>query len=72
MKNNSKNEDGYKGDPLRRCVHYYACVAAFAGDTKLSEEFSALIDMERPSKDSLVDLEITNSSKFFFVESLNK
>ncbi|XP_075223378.1 uncharacterized protein C2orf42 [Lycorma delicatula] len=63
MKNSSKNEDGIKADPLRRCVHYYACVAAFAGDAKLSEEFSAVLDMERPPKDSIVDLEIPNSKE---------
>uniref|UniRef100_A0A1B6HG95 SWIM-type domain-containing protein n=1 Tax=Homalodisca liturata TaxID=320908 RepID=A0A1B6HG95_9HEMI len=31
----------------RRCLHYYACVAAFAGDEKLSEEFAAFVDQER-------------------------
>lgn len=33
--------------PDRRCLHYYACVAAFASDEKLSEEFSSFIYQER-------------------------
>lgn len=63
MKNNSKTDDGAKGDSLRRCVHYYACIAAFAGDVKLSEEFSFILDFERP-KDTLISLELSNLSKY--------
>lgn len=31
----------------RRCIHYYSCVAAFAGDEKLSEEFASFVELER-------------------------
>lgn len=59
MKYNSKTEDGSKNDPLRRCIHYYACIAAFVGDVKLSEIFSVILDMERPT---LVNLGFSNTN----------
>ncbi|EFN86962.1 uncharacterized protein C2orf42 homolog [Harpegnathos saltator] len=31
----------------KRCVHFYACVCAFASDTKLSEEFSYYINLDQ-------------------------
>lgn len=34
-------------DSDRRCLHYYACVAAFASDEKLCEEFSSFVYQER-------------------------
>ncbi|XP_054264797.1 uncharacterized protein C2orf42 homolog [Macrosteles quadrilineatus] len=39
-----------RGDEVmhdRRCIHYYSCVAAFAGDDKLSEEFASFVELER-------------------------
>ncbi|XP_029053512.1 LOW QUALITY PROTEIN: uncharacterized protein C2orf42 homolog [Osmia bicornis bicornis] len=31
----------------KRCVHFYACICAFASDTKLSEEFSYYINLDQ-------------------------
>lgn len=31
----------------KRCVHFYACICAFASDAKLSEEFSYYINMDQ-------------------------
>ena len=39
-----------KEDIYRRCVHFYACVCAFASDEKLLQEFSYYIDLDTPSK----------------------
>lgn len=30
----------------KRCVHFYACICAFASDPKLSEEFSYYINLD--------------------------
>lgn len=35
------------GDPSRHCIHYYACVAAFASDLKLTFEFSPYVIKEK-------------------------
>ena len=32
---------------LKRCVHFYACICAFASDSKLSEEFSYYINLDQ-------------------------
>merc|ERR1719278_737836 len=32
---------------LRRCVHFYSCLCAFASDAKLSEEFRLYIMMDQ-------------------------
>lgn len=38
-----------KDDPtFKRCVHFYACICAFASDPKLSDEFSYYINLEKP------------------------
>uniref|UniRef100_A0A1B6EFH2 SWIM-type domain-containing protein n=1 Tax=Clastoptera arizonana TaxID=38151 RepID=A0A1B6EFH2_9HEMI len=42
----------YKGVPkitknMGRCFHYYPCIAAFASDEKLSEEFAHFVDQDR-------------------------
>ena len=31
----------------KRCVHFYACICAFASDAKLSEEFSYYINLDQ-------------------------
>lgn len=31
----------------KRCVHFYACICAFASDPKLSEEFSYYINLDQ-------------------------
>lgn len=31
----------------KRCVHFYACICAFASDVKLSEEFSYYINLDQ-------------------------
>ncbi|ESO90823.1 hypothetical protein LOTGIDRAFT_122741 [Lottia gigantea] len=35
-----------KDDNLRRCVHFYACICAFASDDKLAEEFAYFINLD--------------------------
>ncbi|KAK7870501.1 hypothetical protein R5R35_002907 [Gryllus longicercus] len=38
-----------KEDPnFKKCVHFYACVCAFASDPKLSEEFAYYINLDKP------------------------
>lgn len=32
-------------DMFKRCVHFYACVCAFASDEKLQEEFAFYLDL---------------------------
>jgi hypothetical protein len=37
-----------KEDPtFKRCVHFYACICAFASDEKLSEEFAYYINLDK-------------------------
>ena len=38
-----------KEDAYKRCVHFYACVCAFASDEKLLQEFSYYIDLDGSS-----------------------
>lgn len=38
-----------KEDAYKRCVHFYACVCAFASDEKLLQEFSYYIDLDGTS-----------------------
>lgn len=42
----------------KRCVHFYACLCAFASDEKLSEEFSYYINLDSlgNSRDLLLDV----------------
>ncbi|KAL3863632.1 hypothetical protein ACJMK2_005382 [Sinanodonta woodiana] len=35
-----------KEDLFKRCVHFYACICAFASDEKLAEEFSFYINLD--------------------------
>ena len=35
-----------KEDHMRRCVHFYACICAFASDERLSEEFAYYINLD--------------------------
>ncbi|KAK3595314.1 hypothetical protein CHS0354_004467 [Potamilus streckersoni] len=35
-----------KEDLFKRCVHFYACICAFASDEKLAEEFSYYINLD--------------------------
>jgi len=39
--------DGGISSQLKRCVHFYACICAFASDPKLSEEFSYYINLDQ-------------------------
>ena len=39
-----------KEEPLKRCVHFYACICAFASDDKLAEEFSYYINLDNTGK----------------------
>ena len=34
------------GDIHKRCVHFYACLCAFASDEKLAEEFEYYINLD--------------------------
>lgn len=43
---------GGKEDLLRRCVHFYACVCAFASDEKLAEEFEYYISLDTTGVDA--------------------
>ncbi|GLV32368.1 uncharacterized protein CBL_00923 [Carabus blaptoides fortunei] len=38
----------------RKCVHFYACICAFASDSKLAEEFACHVNMEQTFKMSLL------------------
>ncbi|CAH1258070.1 uncharacterized protein C2orf42-like [Branchiostoma lanceolatum] len=35
-------------EQARRCVHFYACICAFASDDKLTEEFAYYINLDNP------------------------
>ncbi|XP_067007754.1 uncharacterized protein C2orf42 isoform X2 [Anabrus simplex] len=38
-----------KDDPtFKKCVHFYACICAFASDRKLTEEFAYYINLDKP------------------------
>lgn len=39
--------DGTSSSQSKRCVHFYACICAFASDPKLSEEFSYYINLDQ-------------------------
>ena len=39
-------------DIFKRCVHFYACVCAFASDEKLQEEFAFYLDLNGSSEPS--------------------
>lgn len=41
-----KNAKPGKDDMQKRCVHFYACVCAFASDDKLAEEFEFYINLD--------------------------
>ncbi|XP_014678533.1 PREDICTED: LOW QUALITY PROTEIN: uncharacterized protein C2orf42-like, partial [Priapulus caudatus] len=51
-------------DSHRRCVHFYACICAFASDDKLAEEFAFYINLDR-STASLVTIltEVTDEQQ---------
>ena len=34
-------------DSAKRCVHFYACICAFASDEKLSKEFAPFINPDQ-------------------------
>ncbi|XP_063435138.1 uncharacterized protein C2orf42-like isoform X1 [Mytilus trossulus] len=40
------SKPGAVNDSQKRCVHFYACICAFASDEKLSEEFSYYINLD--------------------------
>ncbi|XP_048744168.2 uncharacterized protein C2orf42-like [Ostrea edulis] len=41
-----KTKPGPKEDLHKRCVHFYACICAFASDEKLQEEFEYYINLD--------------------------
>jgi hypothetical protein len=55
-----------KGDGFRRseefalpCIHFYACIAVFASDEKLSEEFGFFIALQHELADNSLNQVIT-------------
>lgn len=46
-KSTGEKPDGTLSSQPKRCVHFYACVCAFASDPKLSEEFSYYINLDK-------------------------
>lgn len=45
-----KTKPGPKEDLHKRCVHFYACICAFASDEKLQEEFEYYINLDANCK----------------------
>ncbi|XP_052828845.1 uncharacterized protein C2orf42 isoform X2 [Octopus bimaculoides] len=47
-----------KDDSPKRCVHFYACICAFASDDKLAEEFAYYINIDSttPAADNLITI----------------
>ncbi|KAK2163766.1 hypothetical protein LSH36_74g02076 [Paralvinella palmiformis] len=60
-----------KDEEQKKCVHFYACVCAFASDDKLAEEFSHYINQQNfswsPPEDSLVTIkdDLASTSESF-------
>lgn len=50
-----------------KCIHYYACICAFASDSNLSEEFDFYVSQEKPFTDTA---EINGKLIFFDYNSL--
>nr|CAD7462620.1 unnamed protein product [Timema tahoe] len=51
-----------KDDPnFKKCLHFYSCIAAFASDLKLSEEFAYYIDLEMLNMDPLLSVTRDNT-----------
>ena len=65
FKNNNQNTDetGKEQSKVvqKKCVHYYACICAFASDESLTKEFSYYIKNELPQL-ILEDKDLTDSS----------
>ncbi len=49
-----------KEDPPKRCVHFYACVCAFASDDKLAEEFAYYINLDNMGKEVSTPLDLSS------------
>ncbi|CAH1404334.1 unnamed protein product [Nezara viridula] len=64
-KNHAKSLDNSKN-----CIHYYACVAAFASDAKLTTEFSTFVSRERIAEIYTVEID-ANEEECRLVEILN-
>ncbi|XP_029678834.1 uncharacterized protein C2orf42 homolog isoform X2 [Formica exsecta] len=47
IKTGGEKIDGTLLSQPKRCVHFYACICAFASDPKLSEEFSYYINLDQ-------------------------
>lgn len=65
---------------IQRCVHFYACVIAFASDEELSKEFKFAIDaddeiLERPVVSGRVEIEaspLTQAENSVAIESVTE
>ncbi|CAK9796601.1 Uncharacterized protein C2orf42 homolog [Anthophora quadrimaculata] len=47
VKTTGEKPDVAQSSQNNRCVHFYACICAFASDTKLSEEFNYYINLDQ-------------------------
>ncbi|KAK7108935.1 hypothetical protein V1264_013070 [Littorina saxatilis] len=45
---------GPRDDSMKRCVHFYACICAFASDDKLAEEFAYYINLDSQALPNIV------------------
>lgn len=54
-----KTKPGPKEDLHKRCVHFYACICAFASDEKLQEEFEYYINLDANCKLGVNEVLIT-------------
>ncbi|KAJ9580223.1 hypothetical protein L9F63_004123, partial [Diploptera punctata] len=49
FKGQGKHSSNKEDPPFKFCVHFYACICAFASDSKLSEEFAYYINLDKPA-----------------------
>lgn len=65
---NARDYGLMKEESRRRCVHFYACLCAFASDDSLSKEFSYYLNMEpgmMQFKESFLVLKFFSSAQQF-------
>ncbi|XP_011505254.1 PREDICTED: uncharacterized protein C2orf42 homolog isoform X2 [Ceratosolen solmsi marchali] len=64
------NENKTDSATTRRCVHFYACICAFASEPKLSEEFQYYINLDKTDTviQELLDFQFNTNETDKFVE----
>ncbi|GAB6023318.1 hypothetical protein CHUAL_008121 [Chamberlinius hualienensis] len=61
-----------KREMKKRCVHFYACICAFASNEKLAEEFSYYVKMESNiSPESTIESYINDASEAILTLNMN-